>query len=223
MRFAVTSDIHAPLMLKDFEKSLNEINKEIEYFFLLGDIIDKNQHFYLKKIYAIIKEYFPNIIIYSVFGNNEYFTFRDLYKKEYSYLNWIDDSIVEIENYYILGTEGVLDSLTSWMKKNTPWIKETWNERLRKIENLLENVKDKKVILLSHYGLSSTTVSGDPALPSLLASKKMEEIIKKYSEKIKIALHGHSHLAKIWKTKINETEIYNISFYIHKKPLIFEI
>ena len=222
MLIVASSDIHAPLKLKDFEDSLLDIKGDPDYILLAGDIVDRNQHFYLKKVYTIIKSFFPNSKIYSVFGNNEYIEYREMYKKDYGFMNWIDDSYVDLGDYYLVGTEGILDSPTLWMRKNMPNIVEFWRTRLKRIEELLRMLNDKPVILLSHYAPTCKTVFGDPAPTSFLCSRKMENLLLKYKH-IKIVIHGHAHSAKIWNTKVGHITSFNVSFYVHNKPCIIEL
>ncbi|HIP89982.1 MAG TPA: hypothetical protein EYH22_00285 [Candidatus Nanopusillus sp.] len=222
MLIVTSSDIHAPLRLKDFEVSLVNIEEEPDYILLAGDIIDKNQHFYLKKVYTIIRSFFPNSKIYSVFGNNEYIEYRNMYKKEYEFMNWIDDSYVDLGDYYLIGTEGILDLPTPWMRKNIPNILELWRIRFKSIERLLKTLDDKPIIFLSHYAPTCKTVFGDPAPASVLCSRKMENLLLKCSN-IRVIIHGHAHNAKIWNAKIDNAEAINVSFYIHNKPLIINL
>ena len=222
MLIAVTSDIHAPYFLKLFSDSLENLEEDPDLFILAGDLIERNQHFYLKKIYWMIKSKFPNTYIISVFGNNEFIEFREMYKREYSFMNWLEESYLEFNNYYILGTEGALNSLTSWMRRNIPWVKNTWEERINKIRKLLNELQDKNVILVTHYAPCSYTVYGDPAPASLLYSNEFEKILHEFNN-IQYVFHGHSHRAKVWKYKVNQCTILNVSLPLHKKIITVKI
>ncbi|MGC9133408.1 MAG: metallophosphoesterase family protein [Nanopusillaceae archaeon] len=223
MNIFVTSDLHLPAYLKDFYNSLKEINEKIDIIILCGDIIDNKEHIYLKKLYFMIKEKFGDIKIFATFGNNEASFFpegeknKEFYKKEYPFIIWLDYEYYDTGNYYLLGFEGFTDR--TWKIANIENLKKIYINRLEEIIKKL----DKKIILFSHYGLTKETVFGDPAPLWSLYSKDLEDLLRKYSDKILIAFHGHSHHSLNYKTKINNTEIYNVAFSIHKKPLLFKI
>jgi len=223
MKFLVTSDLHLPTYYKEFYESLNKINEKIDFVILCGDIIDNKEHIYIKKLYYLLTSKFGNIKIFSTFGNNEASFLldgekdKDFYRKEYNFINWLDYEYYDLGEYYLLGFEGFPER--TWKMINIENIKEYYTKKLENIFNSL----NKKIIVFSHYGLSRDTVLGDPAPEWSLYSKYIENIIRKYSDKIIYGFHGHAHHSKNYKTKINNTEIYNVAFPIHKKPLIFEI
>ena len=223
MKFLVTSDLHLPTYYKEFYESLNKINEKIDFVILCGDIIDNKEHIYIKKLYYLLTSKFGNIKIFSTFGNNEGSFLldgekdKDFYRKEYNFINWLDYEYYDLGEYYLLGFEGFPDR--TWKMINIENIKEYYSKKLENIFNSL----NKKIIVFSHYGLSRDTVLGDPAPEWSLYSKYIENLIKKYSDKIIYGFHGHAHHSKNYKTKINNTEIYNVAFPLHKKPLIFEI
>ena len=223
MKFLVTSDLHLPTYYKEFYESLNKINEKIDFVILCGDIIDNKEHIYIKKLYYLLNSKFGNIKIFSTFGNNEASFLldgekdRDFYRKEYNFINWLNYEYYDLGEYYLLGFEGFPER--TWKMVNIENIKEYYSKKLENIFNSL----DKKMIVFSHYGLSRDTVLGDPGPEWALYSKYIENLIRKYSDKIIYGFHGHVHHSKNYKAKINNTEIYNVAFPLHKKPLIFEI
>lgn len=221
MRILATSDLHFPHNIKEFESSIKDIRTDIDVIILAGDIIDKEQHIYLKKLYEILNQKFQNVPILATFGNNELKLYDkedkvNYYKKNYGFIKWLNYEFVEIEKYKIYGFMGFPTypprKILEYEK-----LKETW---IKKLEDFLKN--NDNVILFTHYGVCKETIIGDPGLPPFLYSKEIEEIIKKYNEKILLVIHGHAHLSKNFYYKIRKTEIYNVAFYIHKKPIIFE-
>jgi len=223
MKFLVTSDLHLPTYYREFYESLNKINEKIDFIILCGDIIDNKEYIYIKKLYYLLNSKFGNIKIFSTFGNNEASFLlngekdKEFYRKEYNFINWLDYEYYDLGEYYLLGFEGFPER--TWKMVNIENIKEYYSKKLENIFNSL----NKKIIVFSHYSLSRDTVFGDLAPQWSLYSKYIENLIKKYSNKIIYGFHGHAHYSKNYKTKINDTEIYNVAFPIHKKPLIFEI
>ncbi len=222
MKVLVTSDLHLPLNYKEVLNSFREVNEEIDIAILAGDIVDSYNFIYLRKIYEIILEKFGNIEIFATFGNNEASIFlndknKEYLKKEYNFINWLDYEYVDLGDYYLLGFQGFPDR--TWKLSDISNLK---NYYYNKLSDIFNNI-NKKTILFSHYGLIKETVFGDPAPSWSLYSEKIQELITKYIDKIKIAFHGHAHYARMYKYKIDDVEIYNVSFYIHKKPLIFEL
>ncbi|MEM1895850.1 MAG: metallophosphoesterase [Nanopusillaceae archaeon] len=215
MKIAVTSDLHLPLNLKEFYEALKKIEEEIDIFIFAGDIVDRDNHIYFKKLYLILNEKFSNFKIISVFGNNESLQNREKYKREYNFMGWLEDNYVIIDDYCFLGTCGFPD-----LKKSIFYTKK--DEILRKLEKCFQEV-DKKIIFISHYSFCQETIKGDPGIPPALFSKELNNLFKTYKDKILLAFHGHAHFSKNWYYKLGNTEIYNVSFYIHKKPLIFEL
>ena len=214
MKIAVTADLHLPINLRSFYNSIQDL-EDIDLFIFAGDIIDRNNHIYFKKLYYILQEKFGNIDILSVFGNNEHPSNWEKYKKEYSFMGWLDTDYRKIGDIYFVGTSGFPD----W-KKSVVYFKR--KEILKNLENILKTVVGK-VVFISHYSFCKETIIGDPSYTVALYSKEMEELVKRYSDKIILAFHGHAHFAKKWYFKIGNMKIYNVSFYIHKKPLIFEV
>ena len=223
MKFLVTSDLHLPIYYKELYESLNNINEKLDFVILCGDIIDNKEHIYIKKLYYLLNKKFGDIKIFSTFGNNEVSFLldgekdKDFYRKEYNFINWLDYEYYDLGEYYLLGFEGFPER--TWKMVNIGNIKEYYTKKLENIFNSL----NKKIIVFSHYGLSRDTVLGDPGPEWALYSKYIENLIRKYSNKIIYGFHGHAHHSKNYKTKINNTEIYNVAFPLHKKPLIFEI
>jgi Icc-related predicted phosphoesterase len=223
MKFLITSDLHLPTYYKEFYESLNKINEKIDFVILCGDIIDNKEHIYIKKLYYLLTSKFGDIKIFSTFGNNEASFLldgekdKDFYRREYNFINWLDYEYYDLGEYYLLGFEGFPER--TWKMVNIENIKEYYT---KKLENIFSSL-NKKIIVFSHYGLSRDTVLGDPGPEWSLYSKYIENLIRKYSDKIIYGFHGHAHYSKNYKTKINNTEIYNVAFPLHKKPLIFEI
>ncbi len=220
MRIMVTGDLHLPLNLSLFQESVKEVDKDVQMILFAGDLIDSGKHQYLKKLIFIIGREFPNSKVYSVFGNNEYWNLRDFLKKSYPELGWLDDSVVVKNDIVIIGSDGVIDLPTPWQRKNIPNVYEHYHKKLEFIKNSIQKYKNsKKILLLTHYAPIYETCEGDPAPKGALGTNKLYEDLKS----VDYAFHSHCHLAKIWNKMVGKCRVMNVSFYIHKKPLILEI
>lgn len=222
MKILASSDIHLPYFIKEFDDSIRKINEDIDLIILCGDIVDNYQHIYVKKLYYLLRQKFGDKKILATFGNNELsININDdrinIYKKEYNFINWLNYEKFEYNNYIFYGFMGFPDR--TWRNPDISNIKKYY---LEKIEEFLKN-ENNNIILFSHYGLSRYTTFGGPAPEWALYSKDLENLILKYKDKIRLALHGHVHKAINYYKKIDNLEIYNVAFPIHKKPLIIEI
>jgi len=136
-------------------------------------------------------------------------------------MNWLDDEFVDLDDYILYGTEGVLDHLTTWMRKNFSQMKNIFEARIQKIKKFLEEI-NKPVIFASHYAPVCKTVFGDPAPYYYLCSKKLENIVIN-NKNIKYIFHGHAHLAKITYAEINNKKVYNVSAYATNKITVVNV
>ncbi len=222
------SDIHSPKFLEDFKKVLNN-RPDVDLMLLAGDMIYKGRVEEYHNVIDIIKKRYGECRIVACFGNEEYDDKIHYIVERFSEIVWLNDSYITIElrglKVSIIGTKGCLDRPTTWQRKNIPNINQVYEERLRKIDELLADAASKKpdiIILLSHYSTTSKTLIGEPrwAWPEL-GSSKLEDIIKR--RKPNVVIHGHAHNSKIYIATIDGTQVYNVSFPATRKLTIIRL
>lgn len=228
MNILATSDIHSPEYLSLYIESLKNVSySEPDYLLLAGDVVDKNKVLMFKPVYDNTRKMFPSIKIIATFGNEEYRGYERLYEQLYKDITWLNDSYIKIQEgeICIIGTRGGLDKPTAWQSRNIPGIEKYYAELPYKIERIaLELRQDncKKIILLSHYGVTRKNLLGEkPETYPYLASTRFERILRK--EAFDLVIHGHVHLGTVEITYIREVPIYNVSLPARKRIIEFKI
>ncbi len=223
IKFAATSDIHAPKYLNVFAKSLARINN-LDFFLIGGDMILKGEIKQYDKILELVTRKFDCPIL-AVFGNEEYEDLHDQIRTRYSSIEFLDDEVkilnVKGINIGIVGTTGSLDELTWWQAKNRPENLQIYKHRIEKIDKLLSELQTEVKILLSHYALTYETMKGERTFSyPQLGSKHYEGIIKKYD--LKYAFHGHVHKG-LSQIKLGNTNVFNISIPKSKRIKVINL
>ncbi|MCW1296125.1 MAG: metallophosphoesterase [Candidatus Parvarchaeota archaeon] len=207
---ACTADIHAPTYFEDFKNALADLEK-IDLFLLAGDIIFKGNFNEIDKVIDEIRKKFNGMII-ACFGNEEYEEIREkLMERD---IIWLDDDykIIKLDGMKvgIIGTTGCLDVPTKWQSKHIPNIKDIYEERIKKIDQLISELDVDLLIILSHYSPTYKTIFGEEKFKyKWLACRKFEKVI--IERKPNFWIHGHAHNSKITETKINTTIVLNVS------------
>lgn len=217
MAVYAVSDIHSPKYYSLFVSRLEEIKVEDAALFLLaGDIIERGKWHECLKVQNMIVRTFPNAKIIGVFGNEEYDEVHSKLRAECSYITWLDDEKITLQlgglKVTIIGSRGVLDKPTSWQEKNIPNIRQIYEERLRRIEELIKGglASNTPVILLTHYPPRCRTLKGEkPMFWSQMSSRKLSGIIEKYG--IDLVVHGHLHNSEVHEDRIGRTRILNVA------------
>jgi len=219
-----SSDIHSPLYLKEFRKSLLEYKGEKPCLFLLaGDIIDKGNVEAAAHVFNSIYSRFGDIKIVSVFGNEEYHDRENLLIKRYGSIIWLNDTYTIINcsgiNIGIIGTRGALQRPTRWQRLHMPWLWKIYKERPRILKGLIETARKDSdlIILLSHYALTKHTIRGEPTIawPEIY-SPAMEKLL--IETRPNAAVHGHAHRGSPY-ALLNGIPVYNVAFPLNKKPV----
>lgn len=190
VRIAAAGDIHGKKYFDIFSRSL-ENSKEADIFLLAGDITEKSDLDGFSEVIQLLKESVSCPIV-CVFGNEEYDQDKEEYRK--NDIVFLDDEscIFEINGreIKIVGTTGSLDRPTWWQRSNIAGIWRTYSERIRRIDELLQD--GVFTILLTHYAPTYATLLGEKEKywPEM-GSKKFEKVI--LERKPDIVIHGHSH------------------------------
>jgi Icc-related predicted phosphoesterase len=158
--------------------------------------------------------------IFAVFGNHEFDEdideIRKICKKRITFL---DDESIELEikdkKVGIVGTRGSLDSPTWWQSTHVIDVRKAYLERIKKCQELLENLNVDIKILLSHYASTYKTLVGeDKRFYSGMGSKKFEDVMTK--TKTSFAIHGHAHYG-IPLAFVDSIPVFNVAFSISRK------
>ena len=227
MLILATSDVHSPEYLQLYLESLKKINSNPEIVFFAGDMVDKNKVFLFQPIYEATRKKFPSAKIIAIFGNDEYRGYEKLYEHLYKDVIWLNDNYILLDNNEIgiIGTRGALEKPTKWQAQNIPGIEKYYKELPFKIEKLafeLREKKCKKVILVSHYGVTRSNLRGEEeAHYPYLVSTLFERIIRR--ELFDLVIHGHVHLGQVDVVHIRGVPVYNVSLPARKRIVEIEI
>lgn len=209
MRIAAVGDVHGRIYFDDFLRSLSKL-KSIDLFLLAGDIARHNTISEFKKVVETIE-----VPIIAVFGNEEWENQK--YIDAFPNITFLCEEKTKVDGLEIVGSSGVLDAPTDWQEKNLPFIRQTFDERLKLLEKLLS----QDSILLTHYASTYLTLVGEnPAFFPKLGSQKLEKLI--VEKKVPLSIHAHAHLGKVRAT-IDQTEIYNVSLPVTKGITVIEV
>lgn len=215
-----SSDIHSPVYLPLFQRSLGEAERGACLFILAGDIVDKGVVAAAEPVFRAIKEK-TNAKIVAVFGNEEYFDREEEFKKRYPDIVWLSDeyTVVDLdkESLAIIGTRGALQRPTRWQQRHMPWLSEVYRKRPEMLRNLIREARREAeyVIVVSHYALSHHTIIGeDRRFWPEIYSPEMEKVI--LEEKPDIAIHGHAHKGRPF-ANVGGIRIYNVALPLNKR------
>ncbi|MFH1229133.1 MAG: metallophosphoesterase [Candidatus Aenigmatarchaeota archaeon] len=187
---------------------------------LAGDIYE----FRNPEIYGLLIDLFKlkkwDCPIFAVIGNREFDEdmddVRKICKKRITFL---DDQSIELKiagkKVGIVGTRGALDSPTWWQSTHVSNIMKAYADRIRKCQNMLDDLKVDVKVLLSHYSPTYKTLVGENKnVYSGLGSKKFEDVLIK--SKVSFAVHGHAHYG-IPLAFVESIPVFNVAFEINRK------
>jgi len=222
-----TGDIHSPKYFQLFKEALEktEIDK-LDILIFTGDIIYKGKINELKNILKVLNDYEVKCPIISVFGNEEFEPLHDKIREMTSEkIKFLEDEFLEIKiggkTLGIVGSKGSLDKPTTWQARNIPNIKEIYNERVNKVDELLGKLSSDFKLLVLHYAPTYKTLKGEkPEIYPFLGCKKYEKVITK--RRPDIVIHGHSHEGKP-KDYVGNVPIYNVALPLVKKIVTIEL
>jgi len=222
-----SSDIHSPRYINIFKEGLKKVRKECEetkIFILAGDIVFKGRLEAARHVFTLIQEYCGELPVIAIFGNEEFIGMEEKFKKRYSNIIWLDDAAttlrLEGKELVIYGTRGVLDRPTKWQRKNIPSIWKTYRNRLKRIENYLNSIRERArdLIFVTHYVPSYKLLQGEPpyAWPEM-GSNELGKIL--ITAKPRLVIYGHAHNAKIYRLKLDGVLFINVALPARKTPV----
>ena len=222
---AATADIHSPKYLPLFSKALNSLDlNSCELFIIAGDIVAKGNVGEAKHVFSLIESKFKGPVI-AVFGNEDYEELEDKFRALYPKVVWLNEEYYDVElavgKVRVIGSRGALDKPTTWQRKHIPNILEKYEERIRKIEELVKQ-SPYPTILVTHYAPTYATLKGEPVtIWPQMGTRKLERIIKKYRPLA--VIHGHAHNGKVLQAKVGNVPVYNVSLPAFKKIITIKL
>jgi len=223
MRIAACADIHSPIFLEDFSRSLESLGK-VDLFLLAGDLVSKDRVEQLSPVLASIRRVYAGPIL-SCFGNEEYEQDREGYK-EYREVRWLEEEAEVIRTgegeVGVIGSRGALDRPTFWQRKNLPGIWQVYRERVGRIDSLLAGLRTRIKIVLTHYAPTYRTLEGEreSAWPEM-ACRRLEEVIARRQPDLWI--HGHAHRGKVPLVEVGRTLVVNASLPARGSVVVLEL
>ncbi|MEM0045357.1 MAG: metallophosphoesterase [Desulfurococcaceae archaeon] len=221
MLILATSDVHSPEYLPLYLDALRNTLTEPEVVLFAGDMVDKNKVLMFKRVYEATKRRFPSAPVIATFGNEEYRGYEKLYEQLFKDITWLNDSYTKLceGELCIIGTRGGLDKPTTWQTRNIPGIEKYYIELPFKVEQMaleLRRAGCKKIILLSHYGVTRKNLIGEKQeVYPYLASSRFERILRK--ELIDMVIHGHVHMGSLEVVHVRDVPVYNVSLPARRK------
>ena len=216
------SDVHTPRYLPLLSRALQEYEGPNPCIVIMaGDLVDKGRHLMLNPLLRIVRRRFPESRLVAVFGNEEYESVREVLRRNYLDIEWLDDEFRIYEcsgmKVAIIGTQGALERPTRWQARNMPHLFKVYKERPRKIASLILDAKKEAdvVVLASHYALSRETIKGeDPRVWPYLYSSLMEKVV--IEAKPHVALHGHAHNGTPF-ALVSGVPVFNVALPLNKR------
>lgn len=217
IRFIAFSDVHVPRYLPLVVSSVNSlVGFRPDIVFLAGDIVDRGDVGSFESVRIFLRSKFGDVVIVSVFGNEEYLDRQDVFRNRYRDVVWLDDSSLEISvnsvRLCVYGSRGSLERLTQWQSRNAPYLRELYEKRISMArENLsrLRGVCDVLVFLL-HYAPTFLTTRGEPeAVQKFLGHRGYEKVILETGPDL--VIHGHSHGSREPLARLGRSYILNVA------------
>ncbi len=227
MRVLAFADVHSPEYLPLLLSSLRAIPQgSISAILIAGDVVKKGNYRMCKPVQDALIKNLPGVPVVSVFGNEDYPEVHERLREECSEFIWLDDSYIKLaleEELVVIGTTGLLDKPTRWQRENVPNIHEIYENRLRKLQELLATFTgNKRTVLLTHYPPMCRTLTGeDERFWEEMSSKKLTNILRRFPADA--VVHGHLHESKIHTDFIGSTPVYNVALPAVGEVKVIEI
>lgn len=211
------SDVHSPRYLPLLISSIKSLlGYRPDLILFAGDMIDKGDVGSMKPLRDFIASRFPGAPVVSVFGNEEYLEKIGLLKRSYTDIAWLDDQgwavAINGARVCIYGTRGSLEKLTSWQRRNMPYLAEVFEKRLSTARQALAELRRscELLILLMHYSPTTRTLRGEPvATYPYLCHRGFEAVIGE--TRPDLVIHGHAHASTAHFAEINGVPVFNVA------------
>ena len=218
MKLLAFSDIHSPKYLPKLRHVLEKHKSTIasvDLVLIAGDLTKKGSIQGLAELVKTLREYLDEKSIVACPGNEDFEEVVSKIKQDRS-ITMLDDEETELKvgeyNVKIYGTRGVLDKPTVWQRKNIKNIDDIYENRLRRLREILSTWRnsDKQLcIILSHYAITYNTLEGeDRRIWQHLGTCRLDACLGAPV----LVIHGHAHNSIKRAVKIGSTLILNVAF-----------
>lgn len=218
MRILGTSDIHAPVFLKELKRASNECGSA-DLILLAGDIVDRGRIEYYGEVVDELSKTGGEIV--AVFGNDEFDDLKDELRQTLPKVRFLDDESLLITingvKLGIVGSRGSLELPTVWQRKRIPDIERIYERRIKAVGEMLRDLRGRAdlILLVTHYATTTKTLRGEnPRVWRYLGHRGYENYFREGL--VDIAIHGHSHNGSKYSI-VGKTVIYNVAFPLWMK------
>nr|MDO8133700.1 metallophosphoesterase [Candidatus Njordarchaeum guaymaensis] len=227
VKVGAVGDIHSPKFLEDFRTALKSADcSKLDLFLFAGDLVLKGKVSNIEEVLDTLEENKIKCPIISCFGNEEYSNIRaEITMKAENRIKFLDDESTTIKirdvNVGIVGSQGSLESPTSWQSRNIPNVEKIYAERIDKIAKILGNLQTDIRILLTHYPPTYKVLKGERKwFYPHVGCNRCEKVIS--SDRIDAVICAHSHLG-IPFALVNNVPVYNVSLPATRKISVIEV
>jgi Icc-related predicted phosphoesterase len=223
MLIAAFGDVHGDRFF-EFLIASEARMQDADLVLMAGDIVNKNRHEDFRKVVDWVNSVCSAPMV-AVFGNEEYSQDRERYREIASVTFLEDESIgldIDGTRVSVIGTNGSLDRPTWWQRKHVPGIRDTYLERVRKVEKLLLEADGVRVLLM-HYAPTYLTLEGErmDRYPEM-GCKRYEKVISR--TRPDLVIHAHAHRgAKRASLGEAGVPVYNVSLPLNRGVTFMEV
>ncbi len=222
---AATADIHSPRYLKMLKEAVKRVKERPDIVLLAGDLINKgNVKWYAPTIEVISQ--LGSKRVFAIFGNEEYEETHDKIKESLEdRVTFLEEESIEIElkgiRIGIVGTKGSLEQPTTWQERNIPGIREVYEERVKKVEQLLLGLDAELKVLLMHYSPTFKTLFGEyRSIWPQLGHRGYEKVIERTRPNLVIHAHAHNGTKRAF---VSNVEVINVSLPLWKDLVLVRL
>ncbi len=233
MRVAAVGDVHGGESLPAFRTDLEALASP-DLFLLAGDLTDHNNVDAFFEVVDAVRGRF-SCPIFGVFGNNEYPDSHPEYRRR-SGVSFLEDEAVTVRvagrEITLVGSTGSLDRPTWWQRTNLPGIARTYDERVSRIDGLLQGGGFR--VLLTHYPPTHATMGGEKEewRPELGSLKLEAVVLRRHPD---LVIHGHIHKGIPFATlatgqrRIDDIAprgaipVYNVAYPVTRKIVVVDV
>ncbi len=224
MLIAATADIHSPTYFDIFVRAMEEFTINPDIFLLAGDVVENGKIEEWERVYNVLFGKI-NCPIVATFGNNEFGReTQEEIRERFPDIHFLQDESITLEiggtKIGIVGSIGSIERPTRWQLRNFPNVKQEFEERIGRIERLLEGLQADFKILLLHYVPTFKILEGEePFRWPGMGHRGYERVLLRMKPNLVVCGHAHKGKKLVW---IDTVPIFNVSLPLHKKIVIID-